>query len=40
MGADALTYLIFGRKKMKSKNPYANNFDYFNEKEYMLVKNN
>ena len=32
--------IIFGQKKMKSKNPYANNFDYFNEKEYMLVKNN
>ena len=32
--------IIFGQKKMKSKNPYANNFDYFNEKEYMLFKNN
>ena len=32
--------IIFAQKKNKSKNPYANNFDYFNEKEYMLVKNN
>ena len=32
--------IIFNQKKIKSKNPYANNFDYFNEKEYLLVKNN
>ena len=32
--------IIFNQKQMKQKNPYINNLEYFNEKEYLLVKNN
>ena len=31
---------IFNQKKMDLKKPYLNNCDNYNEKEYMLVKNN
>ena len=32
--------IIFNQKKLNAKKPYFNNFEFFNEKEYMLVKNN
>ena len=31
---------IFNQKRINVKKPYINNFNYNNEKEYMLVKNN
>ena len=31
---------IFNQKRINVKKPYMNNFNYNNEKEYMLVKNN
>ena len=32
--------IIFNQKKLNTKTPYFNKFEFFNEKEYMLVKNN
>ena len=32
--------IIFNQKQLNTRKPYIKNYDYFNEKEYMLVKNN
>ena len=32
--------IILNQKNMNKKKSYINNYDYYNEKEYMLVKNN
>ena len=32
--------IIFNQKQLNTRKPYIKNYDYFNEKEYLLVKNN